>query len=102
VAISSITGRDAEPGLAAYGATKAALSLLCEAFTAELGVNGVLATAIAPGYVGTDMSAWIHESVAPWEMMRPSDIAEITVRLSRRAAVPSIVMTRPGPQLHRA
>jgi hypothetical protein len=38
-------------------------------------------------------------------MMKTSDIAELTLsltRLSRWAAVPAIVMTRPGPNLHRA
>jgi 3-oxoacyl-[acyl-carrier protein] reductase len=105
VAMSSITGQAAEPGLAAYGATKAALTLLCETITSEEGVNGVLATAIAPGYVDTDMAAWAHESVPPDQMMKTSDIAELTLaltRLSRWAAVPTIVMTRPGPNLHRA
>jgi NAD(P)-dependent dehydrogenase (short-subunit alcohol dehydrogenase family) len=41
----------------------------------------------------------------PADMGRPADIAELTLaltRLSRWAAVPSIVMTRPGPNLHRA
>jgi NAD(P)-dependent dehydrogenase (short-subunit alcohol dehydrogenase family) len=105
VAMSSITGQAAEPGLAAYGATKAALTLLCETITAEEGVNGVLATAIAPGYVDTDMAAWVHDSIPPDQMMKTSDVAELTLaltRLSRRAAVPAIVMTRPGPNLHRA
>jgi 3-oxoacyl-[acyl-carrier protein] reductase len=105
IAISSITGQAAEPGLAAYGATKAALTLLCEAITSEEGVNGVLATSIAPGYVDTDMAAWIRETIPPEQMMRPTDIVELTMaltRLSRQAAVTKIVMTRPGPQLHRA
>jgi NAD(P)-dependent dehydrogenase (short-subunit alcohol dehydrogenase family) len=105
VALSSITGHAAEPGLAAYGSTKAALTRLCESITSEEGENGVLATAIAPGYVDTDMSSWNHESVPPDQMMRPADIAELTLaltRMSSRAAVPSVVMTRPGPSLYRA
>jgi NAD(P)-dependent dehydrogenase (short-subunit alcohol dehydrogenase family) len=105
VAMSSITGQAAEPGLAAYGATKAALTLLCETITTEEGGNGVLATAIAPGYVDTDMAAWVHESIPRDQMMKTSDVAELALaltRLSCRAAVPSIVMARPGPNLHRA
>jgi NAD(P)-dependent dehydrogenase (short-subunit alcohol dehydrogenase family) len=105
VAMSSITGQAAEPGLAAYGATKAALTLFCETVTSEEGGNGVLATAVAPGYVDTDMAAWVRGSIPPDQMMKTSDIAEMTLaltRLSRWAAVPSIVMTRPGPNLHRA
>jgi NAD(P)-dependent dehydrogenase (short-subunit alcohol dehydrogenase family) len=105
VAISSITGQAAEPGLAAYGATKAALTLLCEAITSEEGAGGVLATSIAPGYVDTDMAGWVHDTIPPGQMMRTADIAEIVLaltRLSSQAAVPNIVLTRPGPQLHRA
>jgi NAD(P)-dependent dehydrogenase (short-subunit alcohol dehydrogenase family) len=105
VAMSSITGQSAEPGLAAYGATKAALTRFCETVTTEEGGNGVLATAFAPGYVDTDMAAWVHESIPPGQMMKTSDVAELTLaltRLSRWAAVPAIVMTRPGPNLHRA
>jgi NAD(P)-dependent dehydrogenase (short-subunit alcohol dehydrogenase family) len=48
IAVSSIAGQAAEPGLAAYGATRAALTLLCEAVRAEEGARGVLATA-SPG-----------------------------------------------------
>lgn len=105
VAMSSITGQSAEPGLAAYGATKAALTRFCETVTTEEGSNGVLATAFAPGYVDTDMAAWVHESIPACQMMKTSDVAELTLaltRLSRWAAVPAIVMTRPGPNLHRA
>jgi short-subunit dehydrogenase len=74
-------------------------------FAVNVRSNGVLATAFAPGYVDTDMAAWVHESIPPAQMMKTSDIAELTLaltRLSRWAAVPSIVMTRPGPNLHRA
>jgi hypothetical protein len=51
------------------------------------------------------MAVWVHESIPPGQMMKTSDIAELTLsltRLSRWAAVPAIVMTRPGPNLHRA
>ena len=98
-------GRRPNPAWPPTAATKAALTLLCETITSEEGVNGVLATAIAPGYVDTDMAAWVHESIPPDQMMKTSDIAELTLsltRLSRWAAVPAIVMTRPGPNLHRA
>ncbi|UMG92726.1 SDR family oxidoreductase [Nocardioides sp. TF02-7] len=48
VVLSSISGVYAEPGLAAYGATKAALNSLVETLNAEESGNGVSATAIAP------------------------------------------------------
>jgi len=65
----------------------------------------VNATAISPGYVDTDMTAWIRDRLDPAEMIRVDDIAEIALaicRLSRYAAVPNIVVTRPGANLWRA
>ena len=105
IAIASITGTASEPGLAAYGATKAALISLCESITASEGTAGVNATAISPGYVDTDMTAWIRDRLDPAEMIRVDDIAEIALticRLSRYAAIPNIVVTRPGGNLWRA
>jgi 3-oxoacyl-[acyl-carrier protein] reductase len=105
VAIASMTGMAAEPGLAAYGATKAALISLCESITVAEGENGVSATAISPGYVDTDMTAWLHDRIDPASMIAADDIAELVAtitRLSRSAAVPNIAVTRPGPQLWRA
>ena len=105
IAIASITGVVSEPGLAAYGATKAALISLCESITTAEGARGVNATALSPGYVDTDMAAWVHDRLDPATMIQVSDIAELTValcRLSRYAAVPNIVVTRPGETLWRA
>jgi 3-oxoacyl-[acyl-carrier protein] reductase len=105
IAIASITGMAAEPGLAAYGASKAALISLCESVTAAEGGQGVMATAISPGYVDTDMASWQHDRIDPATMISAADIAELAcsvTRLSRHAAVPNIAVTRPGPQLWRA
>ncbi|MFC4469820.1 SDR family NAD(P)-dependent oxidoreductase [Streptomyces xiangluensis] len=105
VAISSITGQAPEPGLAAYGASKAALTALCEAVNTEASADGVAATAICPGYVDTDMSAWNHGRVPPTEMIASGDIAELVValtRLSPRAVVPWVPVVRSGAELWRA
>jgi 3-oxoacyl-[acyl-carrier protein] reductase len=105
IAIASITGVAAEPGLAAYGASKAALISLCESITAAEGEYGVSATAISPGFVDTDMARWQHDRIDPATMISPDDIAELAwslTRLSRYAAVPHIPVTRPGPLLWRA
>ncbi|GGN19306.1 SDR family NAD(P)-dependent oxidoreductase [Streptomyces fuscichromogenes] len=105
VAISSITAFAPEPGLAAYGASKAALVALCEAVNTEVSVAGVAATAICPGYVDTDMSAWMHERLAPTEMVTSEDIAELVLaltRTSRRAVVPHLPVVRAGSELWRA
>jgi 3-oxoacyl-[acyl-carrier protein] reductase len=104
IAVASITGVVSAEGLAAYGLTKAALISLCESITLEEGAHGVNATAISPGYVDTSMSEWVHDDIDPSTMIRPSDVAELAAalcRLSRYAAVPNVVITRPGKQLWR-
>lgn len=49
IALSSITGVYPESGLAAYGASKAALIALCKSVNVEVSAAGVTATAICPG-----------------------------------------------------
>jgi 3-oxoacyl-[acyl-carrier protein] reductase len=105
VALSSMAGVIAESDLSAYGASKAALISLCQSISVEEGLHGVLATAISPGYVDTDMSNWIKDRIGAASMIRPSDIATLVSaisRLSRNAVVPNIVVTRPGESLWRA
>ncbi|MEV0550648.1 SDR family oxidoreductase [Nocardia salmonicida] len=105
IALSSITGIYAEAGFAVYGAAKAALCSVLTALNAEESGNGVTATAIAPAYVDTDMTAWIHEQVPPEQMIEVNDIVEIVdslLRLSARAVVPTIVMSRAGTDGYRA
>ncbi|MEV6554453.1 SDR family oxidoreductase [Nocardia sp. NPDC051756] len=105
VALASITGVAGEAGLAAYGATKAALISLCETVSLEESANGVSATAISPGYVDTDMTAWKRDVLDQSAMLSTGDIAELVLaitRLSRNAVVPNIVISRAGDQLWRA
>lgn len=105
IAIASITGVTSEAGLAAYGASKAALISLCESVTVEEAGTGVTASAISPGYVKTDMSAWVQDRIPPDEMITADDVAELAValcQLSRHAVVPNVVLTRPGRTLWRA
>ncbi|MGM7644974.1 SDR family NAD(P)-dependent oxidoreductase [Nocardia sp. JW2] len=105
IALSSITGVYAEAGLAVYGAAKAALISLLATLNAEESGNGVTATAIAPAYVDTEMSAWIHDQVPPDQMLAVNDIVEMVdalLRLSARAVVPTIVMSRAGTDGYRA
>jgi len=99
VAVASVAGVLPEPGLAAYGATKAALISLCRSVNAEESRHGVSATAISPGYVDTEMTAWVRDRVDPAEMIKPSDIAGLVAAiasLSAQAIVPHVMVTRPG------
>lgn len=105
VALASITGVAAEPRLSAYGASKAALISLCETLSLEESKNGVSATAISPGYVATDMTSNLPEPVDEATMLESSDIAELVVavsRLSVKAVVPNIVVSRAGSAIWRA
>jgi NAD(P)-dependent dehydrogenase (short-subunit alcohol dehydrogenase family) len=98
VNLASIAGKAANPGLGAYGATKAAVILLTESLNAELEQDGVRAIAICPGFVDTPMAS-IASSPRD-EMIRPADCAEIVrmaLRLSRHARVPEIILERAGP-----
>jgi 3-oxoacyl-[acyl-carrier protein] reductase len=105
IAIASITGVSSEAGLAAYGASKAALISLCESVTIDEAGSGVTASAISPGYVDTDMSVWAHDRLPPDQMIQADDVAELALclcRLSRNAVAPNVVVTRPGRALWRA
>ncbi|WP_024800298.1 SDR family oxidoreductase [Nocardia sp. BMG51109] len=99
IALASMAGVYAEAGLSVYGAAKAALISLLATLDAEESGNGVTATTLAPGYVDTDMSAWQHDRIPPDRMLPVSDIVEIVdtlLRLSSRAVVPNIVLSRAG------
>ncbi|UGT55159.1 SDR family NAD(P)-dependent oxidoreductase [Nocardia asteroides] len=105
IAVSSMTGLVGEPLNSAYGATKAALTSLCETLNTEESERGITATAVCPGYVATDMTASLADKVSPQAMIDPVDVAEVVVsltRLSGSVVIPSIAMTRPGPHLWRA
>ncbi|KQW45006.1 short-chain dehydrogenase [Nocardioides sp. Root1257] len=105
IALASITGVYAEGGLAAYGASKAAVLSLMETINAEESKNGVMATAIAPGYVDTDMSAWVADKIAPASMIQVSDVVTVVTMLLELGATTSmtrLVMTRSGSDGYRA
>lgn len=99
IALSSITGMYAEPGLAAYGASKAAMLSLVDTLNAEESARGVTATAIAPAFVDTDMSAWVSDRVPPADMVPVEDVVrlvECLLDLSARSVLGRIVVSRAG------
>ena len=105
MAVASILGIAAEPGLAAYSAAKAALISLCQSINGEESSASVTATAIAPGYVDTEMSAWVHDRIDPAQMILPADIAELILaltRMSARSVVPLVTMSRASSSQWRA
>ena len=97
VNLASIAGTLPTPGLATYGATKAAVISLTRSLNEELDSDGVRAVALCPGFVDTPMAEW--SGLASEEMITPEDCAEIVrmlLRLSPRARVPQIVIERAG------
>lgn len=105
VALASITGVHAEPGLAAYGATKAAMMSLVDTVNAEESSRGVIGTALAPAFVDTDMSAWAADRIPPADMIPIADIVrlvECALDLSARSVVGRMVVARAASSGHTA
>jgi NAD(P)-dependent dehydrogenase (short-subunit alcohol dehydrogenase family) len=102
VNMSSLSGKSGQPWLSVYSATKAAVVAYTQAMNKELNSDGVKSVALCPGFVDTDMSDFIKDSVAAAEMMRPEDIAEAVrfiLRISPNCVIPEIVFQRPGEVL---
>ena len=102
VNLSSFAGKSGQPWLSVYSATKAGVVGYTQAMNKELNSEGVKSVAFCPGFVDTDMSDFIKESVDASEMMRPEDIAEgvrFMLRLSSACIVPEIVFQRPGESI---
>jgi 3-oxoacyl-[acyl-carrier protein] reductase len=105
VAITSIEGVYPERGLAAYGASKAALISLIRSINIEENSNGVLATAISPAFVATDLSAWTTDTIPFEEMISVEDVVKVVdlaLGLSPNAYLPHIVINRTGAGLYHA
>ncbi len=85
VNVASIAGKDGNPGLAVYSATKAAVIGLTKALGRELATTGVLVNAIAPAVIETPMSATADPatmerlaSLIPMGRLgRPDEVAEL-------------------------
>lgn len=95
--LASIAGTLPTPGLAAYGAAKAALIAFTRSLDREEAAQGVRATALCPGFVDTPMASWA--GLEAEEMIQPDDCAEIVralLRLSPAARVPVVVIERAG------
>lgn len=95
VNLASIAGTIPTPGLAAYGASKAALIALTRSLVREEAASGVRATALCPGFVDTPMAEWT--GIEAEEMIQPEDCAELVralLHLGPAARVPVLVVER--------
>lgn len=83
VNIASVVGQAGSPGQANYAASKAGLIGMTKALAQEVGSRGITVNAVAPGYIGTDMTAGLPEelkqkmlaSIPLARMGSPADIA---------------------------
>jgi NADP-dependent 3-hydroxy acid dehydrogenase YdfG len=100
ITLASIAGTIPTPGLAVYGATKAALISFTNSLNREEAEHGVRATAISPGFVATRMTEWT--GIPAEEQIQPEDVAELVrtiLHLSPKARVPNIVIERVGGEV---
>ncbi len=87
--MSSVTGHQAHPNLAAYGMTKAALEMLAKSLGVELAAHKITVNAIAPGATLTERTLQLGSDYQKtWEAITPSgtvstpsDIAQTTLFL---------------------
>jgi short-subunit dehydrogenase len=99
VNLASIAGKSPAAWLSVYSATKAAVIAYAQAMNKELNGDGIKSVAFCPGFVDTDMTDFVKESVPPEEMLRPSDIAaalRFLLDVSPACVVPEIIFQRPG------
>jgi short-subunit dehydrogenase len=99
VNLASLAGKSPQPWLSVYSATKAAVVAYTQAMNKELNGEGIRSTALAPGFVDTDMTEFIKQTVPAEEMITTNDLAEglrFLLRLSPAAVIPEIIFQRPG------
>ena len=94
VNVSSVVARGGNPGQANYVAAKAGVEGFTRALALEVASRGITVNAVAPGYIGTDMTAALSDSQAEelrrripaGRMGSPSDVAEAVAFLVSDAA----------------
>jgi len=87
--ITSIVGRNGNPGQANYSASKAGVIGFTQVVAKEMGSRGVRCNAIAPGFIATEMTGELSEEVIKgWNDMiplkrpgTPEDVANLAVFL---------------------
>ena len=95
VNISSLAGKNAFAGGAAYCASKAGLNQFSEALMQEVRHDNIRVSCVLPGSVATGFAG--HEGSEPWKLA-PEDVAQVVVDLIGHDArsLPSRVEIRPS------
>ena len=84
--MASMAGKSPQPWLSVYAATKAAVIAYTQAMNKELNGEGVKSVAFCPGFVDTDMSDFVKQSIAAEDMLRTTDVGEALRFLLRALA----------------
>lgn len=97
VNISSLAGKNAFAGAAAYCASKAGLDAFSEALMQEVRYDNIRVSYVMPGSVATGFSSGDAEKGADWKIA-PEEVAEVVVNLLRHnpRSLPSRVELRPS------
>lgn len=90
VNLASMAGKDGNPNLAAYSATKGAVIALTKSVGKELAQTGVLVNVIAPAVIDTPMNAktdpavlqYITDLIPMKRVGRPDEVAELIAWLT--------------------
>jgi short-subunit dehydrogenase len=102
VNLASIAGKNPQPWLSVYSATKAAVVAYTVSMNKELNGEGIKSVALCPGFVDTDMTDFLKGSVAPEDMIQPQDLVaavRFVLGLSKAVVIPEIVFQRHGETL---
>jgi NAD(P)-dependent dehydrogenase (short-subunit alcohol dehydrogenase family) len=98
--IASITARAPQPWLAVYSSAKAAVVNYTSSMNQAYAAEGVLSTAVCPGYVATPMSEGARDMDAD-TMITVADVVDLVrpvMNLSARSYVPELVIARRASQ----
>lgn len=90
VNLASMAGKDGNPNLSAYSASKAAVIALTKSLGKELATSGVLVNAVAPAVIETPMNSRTSDEVLerltqliPMQRLgRPEEVAELVTWLA--------------------
>lgn len=96
---ASIAGKQGQPWLSIYSATKFGVVGFTQAMNKELGALGIKSTALCPGFVDTPMTDFVKGQVPPEEMIRTSDVVAavaMLLSLTPGCVIPEVIFERPA------
>ena len=95
--ISSLAGKNAFTGAAAYCASKAGLNAFSEALMQEVRYDNIRVSYVMPGSVATGFSSGDEAKGADWKIA-PEEVADVVLNLlhHNRRSLPSRVELRPS------